>query len=168
MMHASIHHEIEEICRTVTDVPAFRGVELLKLAIHKERRVYHVSLMIDREGGVDSDLCEAVSRYIERRIDELPPPVPLFSIEVASAGVERPLLTPEHYRRFKGRMINVITTLRVKNRTEFTGSIADADDNAVTVEDKYAGITPLPYAAIKRAHLVYDPRSDLNRKPDQL
>jgi ribosome maturation factor RimP len=164
MMHGSPHQDIEQICSHLTEVPAFRDLEILKLAIHKEHRVYHVSLTLDREGGIDSDLCEAVSRHIERRIDELPPPVPLFTIEVASAGVERPLLTPAHYRRFKGRMINVITTLRVKNRTEFTGSIADADDNAVTVDDKYAGITPLPYAAIKRAHLVYDLRSDLKRK----
>lgn len=148
----------------ITTAPAFRDVEVLKLAIRKEHSAYHVSLMIDREGGVDSNLCESISRYIERRIDELPPPVPLYTMEVASAGVERPLLKPEHYLRFKGRMINVITSLRVKNRTEFTGSIADADDNAVTIDDKYAGITPLPYGAIKRAHLVYDPRSDLNRK----
>lgn len=164
-MMNSVHHQIEQICTQLTAAPAFHDVEILKLAIHKEHRVYHVSLTIDREGGVDSDLCEAVSRHIERRIDELPPPVPLFSIEVASAGLERPLLKAEHYRRFKGRTINVITTLRVKNRTEFTGSIADVDDHAVTVDDKYAGMTPLPYAAIKRAHLVYDPRSDLRRKP---
>ncbi|HXW50953.1 MAG TPA: hypothetical protein VEJ41_03090 [Candidatus Acidoferrales bacterium] len=164
-MNGSIQQQLEEICSGISSVPAFRDIEILKTAIHKEHSVYHIRLIIDREVGVDSDLCEAVSRYIERRVEELPPPVPLFTIEVASAGVERPLLKAAHYRKFKGRMINVITTLRVKNRTEFTGSIADADDNAVTIQDKYAGVTALPYAAIKRAHLVYDPRSDLNRKP---
>jgi len=164
MINGSVQQRLEEIFAGIPSMPAFSDVEILKTAVHKERRVYHVGVTIDREGGVDSDLCEAVSRFIERRIEELPPPVPLFTIEVASAGVERPLLKPAHYRKFKGRMINVITTLRVKNRTEFTGSIADADDNAVTVHDKYAGVTALPYAAIKRAHLVYDPRSDLNRK----
>ncbi len=164
MMQSSVHRQLEAICTSITAVPSFADVEILKLAIHKEHRVYHLSLTIDRESRVDSNLCEAVSRHIERRIEELPPPVPLFTIEVASAGVERPLLTPEHYRRFKGRMINVITTLRVRNRTEFTGTIAGVDENAVTIDDKYAGVTPLPYRAIKRAHLVYDPRSDLNRK----
>jgi ribosome maturation factor RimP len=164
-MIGSVTERIVDICNQLPAVPVFAGLEIVKCTVSKEHRVHNVRLMIDREGGVDSDLCEAVSRYLERRIEELPAPAPLFMLEVSSAGVERPLLRPEHYRRFVGKEINVITTLRIKNRTEFTGIIAGVDDNAVTIDDRYAGTTPLPYAAIKRAHLVYDPRTDLNRKP---
>jgi ribosome maturation factor RimP len=164
MINPSVQHQIEVICARLPTVAEFADIEVLKCAVHREHRVFHVSVTIDREGGADSDLCEAVSRHIENRIDALPPPVPLFTLEVASAGLERPLLKPEHYRRFLGRPIKVLTTLRIKNRTEFTGEIASADENAVTLNDKYAGVTPLPYAAIKRAHLVYDPRTDLSRK----
>lgn len=156
--------EVEAICERMIQLPDFRDVEVLKCSVHKEHRVHHLSITIDREGGVDSNLCEAVSRYVEHRIEELPPPAPLFQLEVASAGLARPLLRPEHFKRFRGREINVITTLRIKNRVDFTGAISHADDVAVTVEDKYAGPTPLPYAAIKRANLVYDPREDLKRK----
>jgi ribosome maturation factor RimP len=156
--------EVEAICDRMVQVAEFRDVEVLKCTAHKENRVYYVSITIDRESGVDSNLCEAVSRYVENRIEELPPPVPLFQLEVSSAGLARPLLRPEHFARFRGREINVITTLRIKNRVEFTGPISHADGTAVTVNDKYAGPTPLPYAAIKRANLVYDPREDLKRK----
>jgi ribosome maturation factor RimP len=156
--------EVEAICERMAMLPGFRDIEVLKCSVHKEHRVYHISITIDRESGVDSNLCEAVSRYVENRIEEMPPPLPLFQLEVASAGLARPLLRPEHFMRFRGREINVITTLRIKNRVEFTGPISAADDVAVTVEDKYAGLTPLPYAAIKRANLVYDPRVDLKRK----
>ncbi len=155
---------IEAIVASIPDQPQFRDVEILKTAVRKEHGTFYVSLSIDRSGGADSNLCEAVSRFVERRIEQLPPPVPLFALEVASAGVARPLLRPEHYRRFAGREINVITTLRIKNRTEFTGTIASADETAVIVNDKYVGPTPLPYMAIKRANLVYDPREDLKRK----
>ncbi|HEV2878684.1 MAG TPA: hypothetical protein VGW96_03795 [Candidatus Eremiobacteraceae bacterium] len=156
--------EFEVICERMTQLPQFHDIEFLKRSIRKERGVYHLSVTIDREGGVDSNLCEAVARYIENRMEELPPPPPLFQLEVASAGLARPLLRPEHFKRFRGREINVITTLRIKNRVEFTGPISHADDTAVTVEDKYAGLTPLPYPAIKRANLVYDPREDLRKK----
>lgn len=156
--------EVEAICQRIAQLPEFRDVEVLKCNVHKEHRVYYVSITIDRESGVDSNLCEAVSRYVENRIEELPPPTPLFQLEVASAGLARPLLRPEHFVRFRGREINVITTLRIKNRVEFTGPISHADGTAVTVDDKYVGPTPLPYAAIKRANLVYDPREDLKRK----
>lgn len=165
MINVSVQHRIEELCGHLTSAPQFHDLEILKCTVHREHRTFHVSITIDREGGVDANLCESVSRYIERRIEELPPPVPLFSIEVASAGLARPLLRPEHYRRFLGRLINVITTLRIKNRTEFTGEIAQAEDDVVTINDKYAGVTLLPYAAIKRANLVYDPREDLKKKP---
>lgn len=164
MINSSRLREIEEICQAVAASPNFHDIEILKLAVRKEHHVFHISMTVDRAGGVDANLCEAISRFIERRIEELPPPAPLFSLEVASAGVARPLLHPEHYQRFAGRLINVITTLRIKNRTEFTGTIVRADENAVTVEDKYAGVTPIPYAVIKRANLVYDPREDLKRK----
>jgi ribosome maturation factor RimP len=156
--------EVEAICERMLAVPEFRDLEVLKCTAHKERRVYYVRIIVDRESGVDSNLCEAVSRYVENRIEELPPPVPLFQLEVASAGLARPLLRPEHFARFRGREINVITTLRIKNRVEFTGAISHADATAVTVDDRYAGPTPLPYAAIKRANLVYDPREDLKKK----
>ncbi|MBV8164546.1 MAG: hypothetical protein JOZ91_09775 [Candidatus Eremiobacteraeota bacterium] len=156
--------DLEVICTRMGELAPFRGIEVLKAAVRNERGVHYVSLTIDREGGVDSDLCEAVSRYIERRIEELPPPAPLFQLEVASAGLDRPLIRPEHFQRFHGRVINVITSLRIKNRVEFNGRIAHADDTAVTVDDRYAGQTPIPYAAIKRANLVYDPREDLKKR----
>ena len=156
--------EIQTICARMSEVPQFRGIEVLKATVRKERGVHYISLSIDREGGVDSDCCEAVSRYVERRIEESEPPVPLIQLEEASAGIDRPLMRPEHFRRFMGREINVITTLRIKNRVEFTGRIRSADDTAVTLEDRYAGVTPLPYAAIKRANLVYDPREDLKKR----
>ena len=156
--------ELEEICARMVTLAQFRDIEVLRCIVRKEHGAYDVRLVIDREGGVDSDLCEAVSRYVERRIEELPPPAPRFQLEVASAGLDRPLLRPEHFQRFRGREINVITSLRVKNRVEFQGQILTADDTAVTVEDRYAGVTPLPYGVIKRANLVYDPREDLKRR----
>lgn len=163
-MTPQIGREIELICEQIAQAPQFSDLEVLKHTARKEHGTYYVSLMIDREGGVDSDLCEAVARHVEKRIAELPPPVPLFQLEVASAGLARPLLRPQHYRRFQGREINVITTLRIKNRVEFTGLISHVDETAVTVDDKYAGLIALPYGAIKRANLVYDPREDLKRK----
>jgi ribosome maturation factor RimP len=164
MTGASLQREVEAICRGLTDAPSFADLELLRCTVRRERDAFVISLVIDREGGVDANLCEAVSRYVERRIEALPPPIPLFTLEVASAGVERPLVRPEHYRRFRNRIVRVITTLRIRNRTEFLGAIEESDDNAVVIRDRYAGPTPIPYAAIKRATLYYDPRWDLERK----
>ena len=155
---------LEEIAATVSSVPEFRDVEVLKATVGREHRAYVVGLLVDRDGGVDTNLCEAISKYLIRRIDALDPPVENYRVEVASAGLERPLLIPAHFRRFRGALAKVVTSLHIGNRVDFTGAIGAVTDEAVTILDPHAGPTPIPYAAIKRAHLVYDPSQDLKRK----
>ena len=141
----------------------FDGLELIKTSVRREGRSQVLSLIVDRHGGVDTDLCEAISRHLARAIDALSPPIVDYRIEVASPGLERPLITPAHYRRFAGERAKVVTSLHIGNRVEFTGPIGDVTEEAVTILDPHAGPTPIPYAAIKRAHLVYDPRDDLKK-----
>lgn len=157
-----MHNALEAI---VAGVPArFPDIEVLRTIIRREGRAHVVSVTVDRDGGVDTDLCEAISRYIIGRIEALAPAIDDYRVEVASAGLERPLLTAAHYRRFRGRIAKVVTSLHIGNRVEFTGPIDVVTDDAVTILDPHAGPTPIPYPAIKRAHLVYDPSQDLKKK----
>jgi ribosome maturation factor RimP len=159
-----MHNALEAIAASIASVDRFAGVEVLRTLVRREGRTNVVGLIVDRDGGVDTDLCEAISRYLMRRIDALVPPVGDYRIEVSSAGLERPLLSPSHYRRFRGKAAKVVTSLHIGNRVEFTGPIGDVTEEAVTILDPHAGPTPIPYAAIKRAHLVYDPTSDLKKR----
>lgn len=154
--------ELEAIAASVP--AAFDGVEVLRTLLRREGRTQVVSLIVDREGGMDTDACARISRFIIEKIDALDPPVDDYRVEVSSAGLERPLLTAEHYRRFRGRPAKVITSLHIGNRVEFSGPIDAVTDEAVTIRDPHAGPTPIPFAAIKRAHLIYDPASDLKKK----
>ncbi|HYK52031.1 MAG TPA: hypothetical protein VEV38_00660 [Candidatus Eremiobacteraceae bacterium] len=154
--------QLEEVAASVP--AAFGGVEVLRALIRREGRTRVLSLIVDREGGMDTDACARISRFVINRIEALDPPIEDYRIEVSSAGLERPLLTPEHYRRFRGRPAKVITSLHIGNRVEFNGPIDTVTDEAVTIRDPHAGPTPIPFAAIKRAHLIYDPSSDLKKK----
>ncbi|MDQ2817235.1 MAG: ribosome maturation factor RimP [Candidatus Eremiobacteraeota bacterium] len=153
----------EQILKDLDGCAAFPDVEVLKSSVRFERGVVWLSVTIDRPQGVDTGFCEIVSRYIAGQADRLDAPVPPYQIEVSSAGLERPLLVPEHFARFAGRDAKIVTTLRIANRTDFTGRIAAADERAVRLEDRYAGPTDIPYAAIKRATLVYEPAEDFRR-----
>lgn len=158
---------IEGVMASVAGEDRFDGVEIVRSALRREHGAYVVETVVDREGGVDTDLCEAISRALIRGIDALVPSIGSYRVEVASAGLDRPLLKPEHYRRFAGRIVKVITTLRIANRTEFTGAIGGSDDSSATILDPHAGPTQIPFAAIKRANLVFDPSADLKkRKPN--
>jgi ribosome maturation factor RimP len=155
---------LQHVVASIAADPPFADLEVLKTNVRRERGAYVVSLVVDRAGGVDTNDCEIISRHLIRRIDTIAPDLQNYRIEVASAGLDRPLLEASHYRRFSGRIAKVITTLRIANRTEFTGAIGAVTEDAVTIEDPHAGSTPIPYAAIKRANLVYEPSEDLKRK----
>jgi ribosome maturation factor RimP len=155
-----------ERIETVVDtaVADFAGVELVRRLVVRERGGYSVRVMLDREGGVSTQLCETVSKTIARGIDALSSPAPDYDLEVASAGLDRPLLSPAHFRRFAGRKAKVVTSKPVGNRVEFSGPIVTADDIAVVIDDAHAGATPVPHAVIKRANLIYDASTDFKRK----
>jgi len=159
----STPERLEAILHAVAE--HFKDVEVLKTVARREGRAYALSVTVDRDGGVDTELCERITRFIDQRVEaeKFDTPLGPYTIEVGSAGLDRPLLTPAHYRRFAGREARIITSLRVYNRVEFTWKIEAADEDKVTLEDRYAGRVDVPYAAIKRANLVYDPADDLRR-----
>jgi ribosome maturation factor RimP len=142
----------------------FAGVELVRRTVARERGGYSIRVMIDRDAGVSTELCEAVSKSIAMRVDALSEPAPDYEIEVASAGLDRPLFTPSHFRRFAGRKAKIVTSQPVGNRVEFSGPIVTADETAVVIDDPHAGATPVPLAVIKRANLIYDASADFKRK----
>ena len=103
-------------------------------------------LYIDRPGGVDLALCEAVTGELRDLLER-------YSLEVSSPGIDRPLTKPEHFRRFLGRRVRVRTTEAIEGRRNFTGTLAGADDDTVLVAAEGAPVR-IPISGIKRSNLV--------------
>ena len=59
-------------------------------------------LVIDHPEGVSLELCELVTKDLRELLMK-------FALEVSSPGPERPLVKPEHFRRFIGRRVRVRT-----------------------------------------------------------
>lgn len=104
-------------------------------------------LYIDHPDGVDLGLCERVTHQLpELLLDN--------SLEVSSPGTNRPLTKPEHFRRFLGRRVRVRTREALEGRNNFTGTIADADEEAVEVELAEGTAVKIPLERIRRSNLV--------------
>jgi ribosome maturation factor RimP len=103
-------------------------------------------LYIDHPDGVDLELCERVTNQLRDLLLD-------HSLEVSSPGIDRPLTKPEHFRRFRGRKVRVRTRAQLEGRRNFTGTIADADASAVSVDlgDRSVAI---PHDHIHRSNLV--------------
>jgi ribosome maturation factor RimP len=120
-------------------------VELVAL---EQAAAERLRLVIDRAEGVDLALCERVTKHFPDLLEE-------WSLEVSSPGPERPLTKPEHFRRFIGRRVRVKTREDVHGHRSFTGRLADADDETISV-DSGDGPQQIPLAAIRRSNLLPD------------
>ena len=110
-------------------------------------------LYIDRPGGVDLALCETVTGELRDLLER-------YSLEVSSPGIDRPLTKPEHFRRFLGRRVRVRTREPIEGRRNFTGTLAEADDDSVMVAAEGAPVR-IPLARIKRSNLVGELKPEL-------
>ncbi len=108
--------------------------------------------------GVDLADCERLSRELSAVLDVDDPIPHAYSLEVSSPGIDRPLRTAAHFRRFVGAEIKVALAVPLAgtDRKNFRGELTavPTDDTIVMVVD---GQTfTLPIADIDTAKLVPD------------
>ena len=103
-------------------------------------------LTIDHPEGVDLALCERVTHELRDLLAE-------YGLEVSSPGPERPLVKPDHFRRFLGRRARVRTREPRDGHRNFTGELVGASDSEVTVAAN-SGVVSIPYTEIALSHLV--------------
>jgi ribosome maturation factor RimP len=120
-------------------------VELLALERPAAERL---RLVIDRDAGVDLELCETVTRLLPDLNEE-------WAIEVTSPGPERPLTKPEHFQRFLGSTVRVKTKERLDGRRSFTGRLEDADESEVSLVET-GGTVTIPLGIVSRSNLLDD------------
>ena len=110
------------------------GCTLWDVEYVKEAGEWFLRVYIDREGGVDIDCCEAVSRPLSDALDEADPIQGSYTFEVSSAGLDRALKKPEHFRQCMGRKVDLKLYRPVDGGKERTGILTDYEDGAVSVD----------------------------------
>ena len=110
------------------------GCSLWDVEYVKEAGEWFLRVYLDKEGGVDIDCCEAVSRPLSDALDEADPIQGSYTFEVSSAGLDRVLRRPAHFARCLGRQGDVKLYRPVDGRKEFTGALSGYEGGAVLVD----------------------------------
>lgn len=100
----------------------------------KEGGLYFLRVYADRDGGIDLDMCEVISRELSTVLDEADPIKENYYLEVSSPGIERKLKTPEHFKRYIGEVVDIGLYKAVDGTKQITGRLADFCDNVISVE----------------------------------
>ena len=124
-----------------------RGLEPeIEVLLVEHQAAGRLRLFIDHPKGVDLALCERVTHHLGDLLSE-------YSLEVSSPGPERPLVKPDHFRRYVGRRVRVRTRSDHEGRQSFTGELVGVSDAEVTVAAD-DGLVSIPYGDINRSNLV--------------
>lgn len=124
---------VEELARPIAEG---LGLRIWDVRYLKEGSQWFLRIFIDKDGGVDINDCEQMSRALDEPLDELDPISGEYILEVSSPGIERELIRPEHFLRFIGAdiMVKMIRPIDGIGK-EFKGVLEGYDDGAVTITD---------------------------------
>lgn len=124
---------VEELARPIAEE---LGLRIWDVRFLKEGSQWFLRIFIDKDGGVDINDCEAMSRAVDQPLDEADPIDGEYILEVSSPGIERELIRPEHFEQFIGAdiMVKMIRPLEGIGK-EFKGVLTAYDGGQVTVTD---------------------------------
>lgn len=111
-----------------------QGCTLWDVEYVKEAGTWILRVYIDKEGGVSINDCEAVSRPLSDKLDEVDPIEGSYTLEVSSAGADRALKKPEHFAAFVGSEVEVRLYRPVEGRKEYVGVLESYENGNVTLE----------------------------------
>lgn len=110
------------------------GVSIYDVEYVKEGSDWYLRAYIDKEGGVDINDCENVSRALSDALDKEDFIAEAYILEVSSPGLGRTLKKDKHFEKSLGEEVEVKTYKPIDNCKEFAGILKAYDDKTVTIE----------------------------------
>jgi len=104
------------------------------------------------QGGVTVADCAKVSREVSALLDVEDPLAGAYVLEVSSPGLDRPLVRPNDFERYRGRRVQLRTAAPVNGRRKWAGVLVGLSDGDVLV-DADDGTHRVPYEALQKANI---------------
>jgi len=143
------------IADAITATLADLGYELVRVAVLGRERPT-VQIMADRTDGalIAVEDCEAISHAVGAVLDVEDPIPGLWTLEVSSAGIDRPLTRIKDWNRFAGHQARAEVSMPVDGRKRFSGVVLGADAKVARMRLDDGTEVALPLADLRRAKLV--------------
>ncbi len=129
--------KVKQICEEkLKGVIEEMGFELVDVSYVKEAGGMSLIFTIDKDGGVNIDDCEVVSRKLDPILDELNPTDDApYTLVVSSPGLDRPIKTDRDLKRNLGKKIDLTLFSKIDGRKAFSGVLKSFDQKTVTLAE---------------------------------
>jgi ribosome maturation factor RimP len=124
----------EQVFELVAPIAESFGLEVIEVLYEKKYDGMNLTIVIDKDGGVNINDCEKLHRAIDAPLDELDPIECAYILNVSSPGIDRPLKTERDYKRNLNKKISVKLYKAVDGKKAFVGILTSYDDETFTIE----------------------------------
>jgi ribosome maturation factor RimP len=129
------------------------GYEIEDVVIHSGARPPRITVIADGDEGLDLESIAALSRSASELLDTVDSTKSSpYVLEVTSPGVDRPLTSEKHFRRARGRKVE----LTLSDGSQLTGRVGETRENTVCLVVSEGGrgnysVRELPIGGIANA-----------------
>ena len=107
-----------------------------------------------KEGGVNIDDCEAVSRALEVKLDEKDPIEQAYILEVSSPGIDRPLKKDADFVKYQGEIIDVKLYKAQDGSKQYQGRLLGLEDGVLSIEEENGNVVKFEQKDIASVRLA--------------
>ncbi len=124
------------IYEMVQPIAEENGLIVWDVRFEKEGAMWYLRVFLDHmERSVNISDCEAVTRPLNKMLDETDPITQSYTLEVGSAGLERELIRETHFSACEGSKVRVRMIRPLEDGArELTGTLIAADKENITLE----------------------------------
>ena len=148
-----IQQKIESLANRVIEGA---GMELIELKVGGHKNDVLIQITADKpSGGITIRECAILNKSLVAAIEQenvLPPEI--FSLELSSPGLDRPLVTRKDFMRFKARELHFWLNEPVGGKKEVQGLLAEVGESSLTINTSGNQKLVLPLPSIIKGMLV--------------
>jgi ribosome maturation factor RimP len=126
------------------------GYEIEDVVIDQRSQPPRITVIADGDTPLDLDTVAELSRSASSLLDAERDIGGAYVLEVSSPGVDRPLISEKHFRRARGRKVEVALT----DGSQVTGRVGEINDGTVNVVIRSGrdwAVRPIPLGDITKA-----------------
>ncbi len=150
-----IHTKIESLAKKVFEEA---GMDLIELKVGGHHNDVLIQITADKpSGGITIRECAILNKTLAAAIDQenlLPPEI--FSLELSSPGLDRPLVTRKDFTRSIGHKLHfwLNEPIGIGGKKEARGMLAEVGESSLTISTSGNHKLVLPLSSIIKGMLV--------------
>jgi len=154
-----LRSEVDKVLKLAEPIAGEFGLEVLEVELKglPPRRLLRVLLDSSTPSrAVTLDDCATVSRRLGDVLEANEAVSGSFLLEVSSPGVNRPLRTPEHFRRVVGDRVRVRFREPCGGVRGLVAKLVSAEDGHLVLESESGTVTETTIDNVERANLEFE------------